>query len=456
MKVYSKEDGLNRIYDFDKRINTQIAKLKKINNINSKKVIEYYESGLKSNGLALATQEKWLNRTLRLCEWMNKEKKEFDKVKREDIIKFVEKYINKADNYSDNSKKLFKIALKKFYQWLKGCDEESYPEEVNWIKTRRIGASKHKKPEDLLSDEDIEKMIKAVEHPRDRALLMILAESGCRIGEILTLQIKSINFDDRGAYFLVDGKTGTRRVRVVNSTPYLHDWLQHHPDGENKEGPLWTVIGTTKNISKKLEDGEKIYEIKKGKDGKEIKKEKEYKLDWSFNLTYAAARSILIRAGKKAGIEKPINPHNFRHSRATVLGAAGLNQSLMNEIMGWKQGGRTSGTYIHLSGRQTDDALLPALYGMKVEEQKDKHPKMFPIKCISCGELNPYNVKRCKKCNTIIGVINQDDLQLNKAMIQMSQILGGMVNKGGDFKKELIENLKKEILQEIKPIRKKK
>ena len=385
-----KEEGLNQIYDFDRRIDSLIVRVKKSKSNNSKKVISYYETFLKHHTpkpFSIATQEKILNRTLTILQWMDKEKKDFEKVNREFMEKFVEKYINKSKKYSDYSKKMFKSCLKKFYQWLKKMEGENYPPEVSWIKIERANSQKQVKPEDMLNDEDIEKMIKITEHPRDKAFLMMLSESGCRVGEILTLKIGNMNFDDRGTYFLVNGKTGQRRVRVVNATPFLHSWLEIHPEKENKEAPLWCVVGTSKNFSRDSNNG------------------KNHKFNWSFALTYPAARNLIIRLAKKAGIEKPINPHNFRHSRATILGAAGLNESIMNQIMGWAQGSKMSGVYLHLSGKQTDDALLPALYGMKVEENKEKQPKMFPIKCISCGELNPYNAKRCKKCNTIIGSI---------------------------------------------------
>jgi phage FluMu protein Com len=176
--------------------------------------------------------------------------------------------------------------------------------------------------------------------------------------------------------------------------------LSIHPDKTNKDSPLWCSIGTVKNISR---EGKVDAVSNRVREYKNIGKcEQEYKLNWSFAMTYPAARSLIIRIAKKAGITKPINPHNFRHSRATLLGAAGLNQSLMNEIMGWAQGSKMSGVYIHMSGKQTDDALLPALYGMKVEENKDKQPKMFPIKCPKCQKVNDYNAERCIECNHLL------------------------------------------------------
>ena len=55
-----------------------------------------------------------------------------------------------------------------------------------------------------------------------------------------------------------------------------------------------------------------------------------YKMKWSYSMSYAAARKLLQVAGKKAGITKPINPHNFRHSRATKLCSLGISGNTLN------------------------------------------------------------------------------------------------------------------------------
>jgi len=431
---------LNNVYDYDKRIARCIKKLNEINTHNSKLVINYYESYLKNNGFSIATQVKWLTRTVTLCDWF---KKDFDKCKREDIEKVVEQKINKNNKISSDSKKMNKLALKKFFRWIKKCDDDEYPPEVSWIKTPRNDGRRHINPEDLISDKDIEEMIKTADNPRDKAFIITLAESGCRVGEILTLLVKSLIFDERGAYFLVDGKTGTRRVRVINATPYLHDWLNMHPEKDNPSAPLWISSGTMKGVSKKFESGE-------------LKQGKEYNNKWNHNFSYPAARKMLAVVARKAGIEKPINPHNFRHSRATALGAAGLNQSIMNEIMGWRQGSTMAGVYIHLSGKHTDEALLPALYGVKIEKEEKKHPEMFPIKCINCGELNSANSKRCKKCNHLIGVLTNEDIEQNKVVVEMSKLLGGVIKQNKGVRDQFFDNMKKDIIQELEARLKKK
>ena len=44
MKVYSKKDVLNNVYEYDKRVNQYKDRLKKMNTKNSKIAIDYFES----------------------------------------------------------------------------------------------------------------------------------------------------------------------------------------------------------------------------------------------------------------------------------------------------------------------------------------------------------------------------------------------------------------------------
>lgn len=62
-------------------------------------------------------------------------------------------------------------------------------------------------------------------NPRDKVLVSILYESGCRISKILNLKIRNMEFDSYGADLIVKGKTGQHRVRLIDSVPRLMTWL---------------------------------------------------------------------------------------------------------------------------------------------------------------------------------------------------------------------------------------
>ena len=174
-------------------------------------------------------------------------------------------------NYAENTKHDYKIILKKYFQWLRKCDEEEqeYPEEVKWIKT----AFKKKRlvPEALIGPEELTKLVEATENPRDRAFILTHYDGGFRIGETLSMKVMSVEFDKYSAVVRVDGKTGPRRVRLTIATPALASWLSIHPLRNQPNAPLWVGVGTVGRNQP---------------------------------LSYEGARALLRRLAKKTGLKK--------------------------------------------------------------------------------------------------------------------------------------------------------
>jgi hypothetical protein len=189
---------------------------------------------------------------------------------------------------------------------------------------------------------------------------MTLYESGGRIGEVGSMRIKDVEFMKDYAAVRLVGKTGTRRVPIVAAVPYLQLWLEHHPDKNNPNAPLWP----------KFSDGKP--------------------------MTYPALAKVLKVAAERAGLKKRISPHKLRHARATFL-ATKLTEAQMNAIFGWKQGSDMPSTYVHLSGRDVDQAIL-GIYGLKKEEETGKPTKLAPKECPRCHQKNPVTNKFCFNC----------------------------------------------------------
>ena len=64
--------------------------------------------------------------------------------------------------------------------------------------------------------------------------------------------------------------------------------------------------------------------------------------------------------------------------------------------MGWIHGSRQTRTYVHLSGRDQDNAILKA-YGMKVDEDGTINEER-PDKCPRCGIPNIKGSDYCSHC----------------------------------------------------------
>ena len=270
-------------------------------------------------------------------------KKDLLKTTKEDI-EFIVSKMNANENHSPVTKCDNRCMLKRFYKLMEG-NNENYPQKVVWISTKIRQCDKKLIAEgDLLTKEEIKTLIEATLNIRDKAFVALLAEGGFRIAEIGNLLIGNIKFEDlegkTTAIITVTGKTGMRKVRVVQCVTFLRQYLEKHPFKSEDDKPLWITLGKqNKYIALKP-------------------------------LKYDNFRMLVKRAFLRAGIKKRSNLHLFRHSRATHM-ASVFSEFEANTFFGWVQGSGMPSTYIHLSGKDLDKKIL-AINGIHTEPDKQE------------------------------------------------------------------------------------
>jgi integrase/ribosomal protein L40E len=345
-----------------------------------------------SRSLSKARVVKYLDTLERIAKLLGKP---FQKTSKEDIALLVREIEEK--DYTDWTKHDYKLILRVFYRWLRKTEE--FPEEVKWIKLK-VGKG-HLLPEEILTEEEIKKLAECATNIRDKAFILILYESGCRIGEILSLRIRNVQFDNYGAILLVSGKTGDRRVRVIASAPKLASWIDNHPFKKDIDAPLWI------NLSMNNRNGV---------------------------FSYGACKAMLKDVAEKAGVRKRVYPHLFRHSRATFL-ANFLTEAQLKQHFGWVQASEMASTYVHLSGRDVDSALLK-LQGVEIEN-KSKETALKIVLCPRCNEKNSPTSKFCMRCGSPLDLksaLKVDELRakadkLMSILIQDPDVLEKLLDK---------------------------
>jgi len=158
----------------------------------------------------------------------------------------------------------------------------------------------------------------------------------------------------------VDGKTGSRPIRIIRSVPNLSRWLDVHPFKDNSNAPLWIAL-------------------KKEKFGKP--------------LSYRSAMKMVQKRGKIAGITKKINLKLFRHTEATEA-AKFMTESQLRIRHGWSNNSRMPDRYVHIVNSDVDEALFEH-YGIKKPKNTDKKAPQF---CLICKNANPYDATICSQC----------------------------------------------------------
>jgi integrase/recombinase XerD len=94
----------------------------------------------------------------------------------------------------------------------------------------------------IISDKEINAMLRAADHPRDRALVSFFAGTGVRLNEALTVRMRDVEVYPNGTLkFTVSGKTGPYPTAIVvgGYAANIRAWLNHHPYRDNLDAPLW-------------------------------------------------------------------------------------------------------------------------------------------------------------------------------------------------------------------------
>lgn len=333
---------------------------------------------------------------------------DFDKVTRDDMVRMMAEV--KRLGLAHGTTRDYKKIIKRFYRWLLGNDE-FYPPQVCWIKCEHKSANKIL-PEDLLSEEDVRKMVEKANHMRDKALVSMLYEGGFRIGEMRAMRIRHVEFERQYVRLTVpqEGKTGVRRVLLVNSTPYIANWMAHHPKRSDPNAFVWVCIGNM-NHGKKM--------------------------------SYNTVRKVLVELAEKAKVRKRVNPHSFRHARATHL-ASELTESQMKQYLGWTQGSKMAAVYVHMSGRDVDSSILE-MHGLKTPEEDKRNNQMELKTCQVCGKTNEFEARICCRCGRALSIkdaMEQEERDERK--------VSGYLDARPKIKEDMMAYLKNAFLEEMR------
>lgn len=341
----------------EKRINALFDKM----GAKERNVAKKYRLYLERKGLRLESQRSYMQNYFLLTQHM----KAFLNPTKESIDEYLS-FLNK--NYKKKTIHERRMFLLYFYSFYKNKEYEKLPF-LKDIKTTRDNGTKL--PEELLNPSDIKFIVSQCDNFRDKALIMLLYETGARRGEFLQLQIKHIDLIDKdnkkyGFITIPMGKTTSRKVPLIFSLPHIINWLNSHPHRNDSNSPLFVRNDKNNNVA----------------------------------LNDESIRAILRRLKTKMNFKKPLHPHIFRHSRMTEL-AKELTEQELKKFAGWTQNSNMASVYVHLAGEDVSNKLL-ANAGLIDHKLANKgKAELLSIECPSCNALNGSDIKICK-CGRVL------------------------------------------------------
>ncbi|CAN5160709.1 hypothetical protein BH18THE2_BH18THE2_23310 [soil metagenome] len=338
--------------------------------------------------------------TIRLLTQFSKfhKQKPFNLITRDDILTFLDN-LRKPENLDPMHKwigsyNVYNIQLTRFFKWLYSptieSDKRKKPPVVENIPRLRRKEASIYKPSALWTNEEDLLFLKYCPSARIRCYHTVVRDTGCRPHEILKLKIKDISFKSVGgrqyAEITVNGKTGTRSLPLIDSIPYLKDYLDHsHPQPGNPNAVF--ISGEGKTLGRSVTP-EYLYHVY-------IKYKNIIfpKLLDNPNVSPEDKRKI------RELLKKPWNPYVVgRHASLTQKSRI-LKEATLRVFAGWTPNSDMPKRYVHLFGNAACEEVLEA-YGLV-----DHNPNVFGLQsrqCPQCSEPNKPDSKFCAKCRMVL------------------------------------------------------
>ena len=327
----------------------------------NKRLIRRYMNHRLARGVSVARIHREISSLRLLCEKFDADLENLNHESVEELLASVEMVYDKLNTVNE-----FKKALKYFLKF-QGKDDLA-----SMIK-RREAKDNELTREDLLTVDEVLKLVSVAMNERDPALIMCHLDLACRPEEILTLTVGDFVRDAWGIRVeMRRSKTFRRSPHLSFSLPYVSRWLNVHPLKDEPDAPMWIDMSKfKKGIVAPIDNN--------------------------------AYRMLLERLFKRAGIKKrrSFTPYNFRHTGIT-LWAVLLTEEQLSRRTGHITGSRHLRRYAKLVDADADRKILKELGLISSDEVEADVKRLQPVKCGVCGEFNEPFRQRCWKCKAAL------------------------------------------------------
>ncbi|MDI9512668.1 MAG: tyrosine-type recombinase/integrase [Bacillota bacterium] len=178
---------------------------------------------------------------------------------------------------------------------------------------------KEKKLPEILSKNEISKLLKAVKNLKHKAILYLVYSAGLRVGEVVKLKPTDID-SDRMLIPIIQGKGKKDRYTILSETAlsilrqYVKVYKPEH----------WLFPGQHPDK----------------------------------HLTERSVQKVFDNARIDAKIRKDVSVHNLRHSFATHLLEGGVNLRYIQELLGHSSS-KTTEIYTHVTQKNLSNIISP-------------------------------------------------------------------------------------------------
>jgi hypothetical protein len=211
----------------------------------------------------------------------------------------------------------------------------------------------------------------------------MLADTGLRIAQMLSLRVKDVDFRDSGGggYFQANPeatglKGDDKRKPLTWSAAHIESYLyDEHPRPDDDEAPLF-------HKSEGWSEGD----------------------DDDGSMTPALVRQRLERLieGNESDLDpEDVHPHTFRHTAVTIWARQGFTDREIKHRAGWSRDSDMLERYEHITEDEINKQVLQR-YGFDVDEDGIGEPELD--RCPRCSAVLTSEANYCPRCSARVQI----------------------------------------------------
>jgi Site-specific recombinase XerD len=267
----------------------------------------------------------------------------------------------KGTPFKANTKHDYVKALRAYLVWQIEAGKSSL--DVTKVLKIKVPARDYEttSPEEILTEDEITRMVDVAPTARDKALIAFIYETGARVGEVGRARWGDLTPDATGiGVTIYDEKTRKlRHSRIVAYREIIALWSRECKD-TSSDRPIFTDRYRNEGIE------------------------------------YAAMIKIIKKTALKAGITKRVHAHLFRKSRVTHMRNQGYSESVIKKMVWGNLDTKVFRSYCMLSEQDIDEELDQKA-GVMPPAKKKESP-LRPRVCPECGFVSAPGSEWCGKC----------------------------------------------------------
>lgn len=302
-------------------------------------------------------------------------------MERADVDELLFRYKHELE-MAEGTLRNYRKAFRKFFRYHGRDWAEDI--EIGAIPEREVDADK------TLTEDEINALRESADHPRNKALLEMLLDTGLRISAIGTLRVQDVELNGRAGTVTLNqdavGRKGASGKRPLTwSKPYIANWLDVHPRSDDPEAPLFHRLTMPNGGWDEDEDGA---------------------------LTYYTLQKILKQIAEDAGVPRDkVNPHNFRKTAISQWIRQGFSEQEIKHRATWVKDSRQFETYSQVTDEEMNQQILEQ-YGLTDEETERNKPDIDD--CPQCQATLRGDPRFCPGCGLALSQRAAYDLEQAK------------------------------------------